>query len=213
MFGNNKCFLLVVSLVFFSNILIAGSRIPAEDFRIGMNIEGGVKFIGPIMFHGKTGLILKFKETFSLIPYVGVYPDEREEEYSKSYEVRYWDSQDQIYRYRTEYETYTETDDDATIDAGITLRFEYPREIVRRSTSYEYDADEQKFLHHYYYSAFRPFFQLHLGTFLGIGGGFLYYFNGAIWTSNFTFLTTCTPVFIELIMWHNYFSSESIEHF
>ncbi|MCD4693127.1 MAG: hypothetical protein K8R79_09445 [Calditrichales bacterium] len=172
MFGNKKYILLIVIVFSFSNILLAGSRIPAKDFRIGINIEGGVKFIGPTMFHGKTGIVLKFNETFSLIPYVGVYPNEQT--YEETHE--YWNSRTMRY----EYKTYTETDDDVTVDAGITLRFEYPSEIVRRSTSYEYDIDEQKFLHHYYYSAFRPFWQLHLGTFLGAGGGFLYYFNGTI---------------------------------
>lgn len=163
MFGNKKYILLIVIVFSFSNILLAGSRIPAKDFRIGINIEGGVKFIGPSMFHGKTGIVLKFNEKFSVIPYAGVYPDE----YTETY-------------YYDRYEEHTETYEDVTVDAGITLRFEYPSEIVRRSTSYEYDIDEQKFLHHYYYSAFRPFVQLHLGTFLGAGGGFLYYFNGTI---------------------------------
>lgn len=166
MFGNKKYLTLIIILFSFSNILCAGDRIPAKDFRFGLNIEGGIKFIGPSGFHGRSGFILKFNEKFSLIPYIGVYPDEYTET-DTYYGGGYYNNE--------EY-----TNDEEVVDAGITLRFEYPREIIKRSTSYEYDIDEQKFLHHHYYSPFRLFWQLHLGSFMGAGGGFLYYLNGAV---------------------------------
>lgn len=171
MFGNRKSLLVIVFVLLSCVALHAGGRIPAKDFRFGLNIEGGIKFIGPTMFHGKSGFIFKFNETFSLIPYMGIYPDAWEDEHISG---RYWNGSEYVYEYNTE------TVEDVTVDAGITFRFEFPKEIIRRSTSFEYDVEEQKFLHHHYYSAFRPFVQFHVGTFLGGGFGFLYYFTGAI---------------------------------
>ena len=158
--SGNKIIFIIIILFFQVTLIHAGGRIPAQDFRFGLDIQSGIKLLDPMGFHGKGGLLFN---KFSIIPYVGTYPDEYSEE-------EYYGNDD----YSTE--TYTTEG----LDVGVTFRFEYPAEIIHKSTFYEYDIEEQKFLHHYYYSPFRPYFQFHVGSFLGIGGGFLYYFTGAV---------------------------------
>jgi hypothetical protein len=151
------CFLLSESL-YSQFYFLAGSRkIPSKNFRIGIVFEPGIKLGIPVGFHGKVGIALKFKEKLTLIPYVGMFPDQEE--------MEWWGD---------EIETWTTT----VIDAGLTVRYEFMREVVRKSTNFEYDVDNQEFLHHYYYTEWRLFGQVHLGTFIGAGGGIFYYING-----------------------------------
>ncbi|NOX36690.1 MAG: hypothetical protein GXO78_04055 [Calditrichaeota bacterium] len=172
MYGNNKKLIIKIIICIFviaSNIN-AGNRIPGKDFRIGVNMESGLKIIGPSNFHGKIGIQFKIKEKTTLIPYIGIYPDQitREHQYEE------YNPRTGRYVPTTVEHTYNET----ILDAGLTIRFEKLREIVLKSTAFEYDYIEQKFLKRYYYKPFRRFFQFHFGTFFGIGTGFLYYFSG-----------------------------------
>jgi hypothetical protein len=141
-----------------------------DFFRLGLNIEPGFKFIGGLGFLGNTGVMLKFNDKLSIIPHFGMYPyvDERE------YQVWIgWDpfTGDDIY------ETRKEEDGAITFNVGATVRYEFPRKIITTSTKYEYDVDKQEFRHYYYHGPFRPYAQVHLGTFLGAGGGILYYLH------------------------------------
>jgi len=174
MCGNKKIVSVIILFFLFSLIHAhaASDGIPAKSFRLGMDIEPGFKFVGPSGFHMKMGISLKFDDKFSVIPYFAMYPDEQEEEYS------YYND---YYPYNTypgmDHSGDTYTSSEVVVDAGVIFRFEFPKKIVRKSTMYEYDVVSRRFLHYYYYTRFRPYFQFILGSFMGAGGGFNYYFN------------------------------------
>jgi hypothetical protein len=172
MFGNNSskqrlvfwgllAFLLASPSLLFS----IGRKIPVEFFNIGLDVEPGLKFVGGTGMNGDVGILLKFNDQLSIIPHIGMYP------YTTSTNVTSYD-----------YSTFPPTPSISTIDsrstalnAGLTIRFEFPKVIVTKSTKFEYDVDKQEFHHYYYHSSFRPYIEGQIGNYIGAGGGFIYY--------------------------------------
>jgi hypothetical protein len=154
--------------------LPGGRKIPVKNFQLGLDIEPGFKFIGGLGFLGNGGIMLKFKDKFSIIPHFGMFPYTYDKEYTYDDYVY-----DPLYGWRWIQKTDTQESDDLTINAGVTVRMEFPRKIIIKSTKFEYDVDKHEFQHYYYHSPFRPYVQVHLGTFMGLGGGVLYYFHPA----------------------------------
>jgi hypothetical protein len=66
------------------------------------------------------------------------------------------------------------------LDFSLGFRFEFPTELVTKTTQFEYDVERHEFTHHYYYNTWRPYFQLNAGTYCGAGGGVLGYISSTV---------------------------------
>ncbi|MBI4726346.1 hypothetical protein HY768_03830 [candidate division TA06 bacterium] len=163
MFGSKyfKLALVLIAVLALATTAFAGPRkLPGRSFRFGLDLEPGFKFINGNGLQFNTGLIFKFNEKISLIPHFGMYP----------YEY--------VNKYRFLGTTYSDTTSESALNAGLTLRMEILKEVSTKNTRYEYDTEGEEFVHYRYYQPLRPYFQAHLGTFMGGGMGINYYITG-----------------------------------
>lgn len=153
---------MVLALIAFTVVGTASAerKLPGREFRVGLDLEPGFKFVNGSSFSIQFGLMLKFNEAVSLIPHFGMHPYEYESEYS-------------FYGY-----TFTDTLEETAANIGLTLRFEKLTAVPTRNTRYEFDTESEEFVHYQYYRPLRPYFQAHLGTFMGAGAGVNYYITG-----------------------------------
>ena len=162
MFGNKY---ITSALALMAVLVLAGSaaaerKLAGRDFRVGLNLEPGFKFVSGSGFAFQIGLMLKFNEKTSLIPHFGMHPYE-------------YESESTFYGF-----TFTDTVAGSALNAGLTLRYEMLKAVPARNTRFEYDTEGEEFVHYKYYAPLRPYFQAHLGTFMGAGMGMNYYITG-----------------------------------
>jgi hypothetical protein len=157
MFGNRHRALLSSALMaglFMAFALHAGERrLPEKNFRFGLDAEPGFKFVSGTSFQYDVGLVFKIRDRLSLIPRFGMHS----------------------YEYDKKLSGYTRKYSDEALNIGLTARFEFLSRITVENTKYEYDAESREFMHYYFSTPLRPYVQLHLGTFVGTGGGVMYY--------------------------------------
>jgi hypothetical protein len=151
------CLVLLAVCALGSGIFSAAAterRLPEESFRFGIELEPGLKNVNGEGFQLDYGLVCKFQERFSIIPRFGFqyYEYKSKDEFGDSY-----------------------TANDNALNIGVTLRYEFVRRLTLENTRYEYDVEKHEFNHYYYASAFRPYVQMHVGSFTGFGGGMSYY--------------------------------------
>ncbi len=152
-------FILVGLLITFSTLNVFGvnKKHIAKGFRAGIVLDPGFKFLGGIGFDEKVGIVLKFNEKFSLIPQFGIFP--------YTYEYKKYENSSES----------TETKDGTVFNAMLTTRWEFVKAVVDTTTRFKYNIQKREFSRVNYYTPFRPFIQVHAGTFLGAGAGFFYY--------------------------------------
>jgi hypothetical protein len=165
MCGNKKirmvCLFFVAVCVLSAGILPANAterRLPEKTFRFGIECEPGLKSVFGEAFQFDYGLVFKIQERISIIPRFGL----------------------QYYQYDTTYNYFgmgdtSETRHRSAFNICLTLRYEFVKRLTLENTRYEYDVEKHEFNHYYYARAFRPYVQLHVGSFTGFGGGVSYY--------------------------------------
>jgi hypothetical protein len=116
-------------------------------------MDPGLKFVHGVGFQWDAGLIFKIKERLSIIPRFGI----------------------QTYEYEPEPSYYNSTGRTSALNICLTLRYEFCKKLTQENTRFEYDPNSREFNHYYFIGAFRPFAQVHLGSFTGFGGGVSYY--------------------------------------
>jgi hypothetical protein len=164
MCGNKKirmaCLFLLAMCVLGAGILpvcATERRLPEESFRFGIEGEPGLKSVHGEDFQLDYGLVFKIQERFSIIPRFGI----------QNYEYDY--------TYNNGFGSTHETRQDMAFNIGITFRYEFVKRLTLENTRYEYNVEKHEFNHYYYARAFRPYVQMHVGTFTGFGGGVSYY--------------------------------------
>ena len=177
MFGSKhiRLSMALMAVLFLAGTAAAERKLPGRDFRVGLNLEPGFKFASGSGFAFQVGLMLKFNEKTSLIPHFGTHPYTYEEETSYTYLSGYDPvTFDPVYSTQM----ITDTVDNTAINIGLTLRYEMLKVLPARNTRFEYDTEGEEFVHYQYYAPLRPYFQAHLGTFMGAGMGINYYITG-----------------------------------
>ncbi|MFP4522649.1 MAG: hypothetical protein ACLFQK_10930 [Fibrobacterota bacterium] len=178
MSGNNikfikKTVIFITILICCSSLFAEERKLKAEDYRWGFSFEPGAKWMSGDNVHPSLGVLCKIKERLSIILNFGSFFYTYTEKEYKSY--CHWDSES------SEDVCFIDTveidKDDDVLEAGFTFRLEFPRKVPYKSTKYEYDVDGRKFLSRNYYSPVRPYAQISIGNYAGIGGGVNYYFS------------------------------------
>jgi hypothetical protein len=150
--------LLAVSMPGIGILSASESRLPEEPFRFGIECEPGLKNVNSEAFQLDYGLVFKIQERFSIIPRFG---------------FQYYEYQKSVSSFSGGSQTVTSSDN--ALNIVVTLRYEFVKRLTVENTRYEYAVDKHEFNHYYYASAFRPYVQMHVGTFTGFGGGMSYY--------------------------------------
>jgi hypothetical protein len=167
MSGRNKTLIsIAAAFVLISGILMcapAGERKLAflgEDFRIGAEGGAGLRMISGVGFQWYGGLLLKFKERVSVILNVGSFP------FETAKTVTNYNNTKTVQRH---YDFMGHPNIDATV------RYEFLLEVKDTTTRFIFDTERRQFKHPHYYRPFRPYVQMHAGSFVGAGGGILLY--------------------------------------